>query len=114
MDDSSANSAGIHDDPSAGDIDLRHRGVGERQHHGRAALRRLDLDQVAGAEIMDRDHGAERTAVRVDRRKADQVGVIELVAASGSGSRSRGTKSLRLVSRPAASRSLTPRSRATR
>src|SRR5436853_7763000 len=48
------------------EIDRRHHGVGERQQH-RRAVRRCDLDDVAGAEIMDRDNPAERFIRRGDR-----------------------------------------------
>src|SRR6201999_3792170 len=44
---------------AASDVDGRHNSVGERQQHGGAG-RRHDLDDVAGAEIMDRDELAER------------------------------------------------------
>ncbi len=37
---------------------------------------RLDLEQVAGAVILDRDHGADGRPLPVHRRQADQVGVI--------------------------------------
>ena len=58
-----------HDDHAArGDVDLRHRGVGERHHQRLAAALRLDLHEIAGAEIEDRRHGAERRAVRRHRR----------------------------------------------
>ena len=49
------------------------------QHHGGAAGGRLQLDEIAGAEIMHRDDLAELVAVRRERHEADQVGVIELV-----------------------------------
>ena len=44
-----------------------------------APLRRRDLDDVAGAEIMDRDDAAERLVRGVDRGKPDQVGVVIFV-----------------------------------
>ena len=48
----------------AGDVDCRHRGVGERQQHGRRRCAGFDLDEVAGAEIMHRVDRAELVAVR--------------------------------------------------
>src|SRR6185312_6895621 len=63
---------------SAGKIDSRHHRVGERQQHGRAGGRR-DLDDVAGAEIVDRDDLAERLAARGDGGQSDQVGVVIFV-----------------------------------
>jgi hypothetical protein len=72
---------------AAFEIDRRHHGVGERQQHGRA-LRRRDLDDVAGAEIMDREHAAERLVRGIHRGKPDQVGVVIFVSSvSGSFSR---------------------------
>ena len=50
---------------------------GERHHQRLAAAVRLDLEKIAGAEIVNRRHRAERGAVRRHRDKADQVGVIE-------------------------------------
>ena len=49
---------------AAREIDRRHDCIGERQQHGRA-LRRRDLDDVASAEIMDRDDAAERLVAAV-------------------------------------------------
>ena len=66
------------------------RGV-ERHQFGAAAGLRPHFDQIAGAEIVDRDDGAESFAGAVDGRKADQIGMIELVRSSVGGSRSRGT-----------------------
>ena len=63
---------------AAGEIDRRHHRIGERQQHGRA-LRRRDLDDVAGAEIMDRDDAAERLVRGIDRGKPDQIGVVIFV-----------------------------------
>ena len=40
------------------------------------AVRPLDLEQVAGAEILDRDDRADRAPVAIDAGQADQVGVI--------------------------------------
>ena len=54
----------------AGDVDLRHRRLGERQQQRRRRRRRLDLDEVAGAEIVDRRHRAERRAVAASPRQA--------------------------------------------
>ena len=43
---------------------------------------RRDLEEVAGAEIVHRDDGAERFAVDAHRREPDQVGVVEFVGLS--------------------------------
>ena len=51
---------------------------------------RRDFDDVAGAEIMDRDDAAERLVGGVDRGEPDQVGVIIFIS-SVAGSLSRGT-----------------------
>src|SRR5712675_702665 len=63
-------------------IDQRHHGIGERQQHGRA-LRWRDLDDVAGAKIVDRDDAAERFIRRRYGGEPDQVGVIELILVGG-------------------------------
>src|SRR5437016_3757830 len=59
-------------------VDGRNHGVGERQHDGGAGRRR-DLDDVAGAKIMDRNHLAKRFARRGHRGEADQIGVVIFV-----------------------------------
>ena len=46
---------------------------------GLAAAVGAHLDQIAGAEIVDGEHGAELFAGAIDNRKPDQIGVIELV-----------------------------------
>ena len=66
-----------HDAPGC-DVDLGSNRCGERQQQ-RLAARGRDLQEIAGAEIVDRDDGAERIAVAVLRREADQVGVIVFV-----------------------------------
>src|SRR5512139_432838 len=48
-----------HDDAARTQVDRRHRRLGERQQQLLAAARRLDLDNIAGAEIMDRGHLAQ-------------------------------------------------------
>ena len=40
------------------------------------AARHLDLEQVAGAVILDRDDGSDRAPVAIDAGQADEVGVI--------------------------------------
>jgi len=65
-------------DASARKIDRRHHDMGEWQQHGRA-MRRRDLDDVAGAEIVDRDDVAERVICERYRGESDQVGVVILV-----------------------------------
>ena len=65
-------------DAAAGEIDRRHHRVGERQQQ-RRTLRRRDLNDVAGAEIMDREHAAERIAIRGDGGEPDQIGVVIFV-----------------------------------
>ena len=72
-------------------IDLRNGRVIERQHHGFAATDRHDLDNIAGAEIMQRVHGADLSALRSNGIKPNQVGVIESVVLVNLGSRVRGT-----------------------
>ena len=59
-DDSCSKHRGIDHDPPRRRYRPRHRRFGERQHHRRIALCRLHLDQIAGAEIVDRDDAAER------------------------------------------------------
>src|SRR5438105_2656037 len=67
-----------HDAP-ARDIDHRHGDAGEWQHHGVAFALLPQLQNIAGTEIVDRHHGAERAAIGRDRCKPDQVGMIEFV-----------------------------------
>ena len=66
-------------DPSRGNIHRRHVGLIERHQFRIAAGVGPHLDQIAGAEIVDRDHRAERFAGAVDDSKANQVGVVKLV-----------------------------------
>ena len=47
----------------------------ERDQRSLAVLK-LDLEQVAGAEVLDRDHRAHMAALAIDGGKADQVGVV--------------------------------------
>src|SRR3984957_2456156 len=70
----------LDDEPSRREIDLRHGGVVERHQFGLVAGVKPQLDQIAGAEIMDRDHGAELPPRAVDDSEPDEIGVIELVA----------------------------------
>src|SRR5690242_13298185 len=69
----------IDHDAAALDVDHRHGRAGEWQHDGLAFAFLSQLENVAGAEIVDCHDRAELAAVRCDRRKPDQVGVIELV-----------------------------------
>ena len=62
----------VDDDPAVLEIGDA---VAERDH-GALAVGPLDLEDVAGAEILDRDDGAERLAVRAFAGQADQVGMI--------------------------------------
>ena len=57
---------------SPGDVDGRNHGVGKWQQHGRALWRR-DLDDVAGAEIMDADDAADRLVGRIHRGKEIRI-----------------------------------------
>src|SRR6187397_2662989 len=59
-------------------VDRRHHGIGERQQH-RRALRWCDLDDVAGAEIMDRGDAAERFVCSIHRGEPDQIGMVIFV-----------------------------------
>src|SRR4051812_517578 len=69
----------IDHNPSARDVHHRNHGLGERQHESRAAKRRLHLDEIAGAEIVDRDNGTERRAARVRNRQPHEVGMIKFI-----------------------------------
>ena len=69
----------IDDQTSRRDIDLRHRHRIERHQLGIAAGARPHFEQIAGAEIVDRDHGAELFAGAIDGGKPDQIGVIKFV-----------------------------------
>jgi hypothetical protein len=53
-------------------IDRGHDRVGEWQQQRRAA-RGCNLDDVAGAEIVDCDDAADRLVRRIDRGKPDQA-----------------------------------------
>src|SRR4029079_7962879 len=64
------------DDPSPCQVDHWHRQLVERQHFGRAAFCPTDLDQIAGAEIVDADDRAKLFPDRVEHRKPDQIGVV--------------------------------------
>src|ERR1700683_626973 len=46
-------------------------------------MRRRDLDDIAGAEIVDRGDGAERVTGGIDGGEADQVGMVILTLAGG-------------------------------
>ena len=62
-------------DATAGKIDRRHHGVRKRQQECSPARRR-DLDDVARAEIMDRDHTAERLIGRRHRGEPSAEGTL--------------------------------------
>src|SRR5262245_20548903 len=66
-------------DTSARDVDFRYERIGKREHDRVAAGGRPQLQDIAGAEIMDRHHGADRDAGRGHGGEPDQVGVVELV-----------------------------------
>ena len=51
---------------STGNVDQRNFSLGEGNKH-RLAHAGVDFYQVTGAEIMDRDHAAQRPALRVPR-----------------------------------------------
>jgi len=78
------------------------------RHHGVTRFRAPHLDEVASAEIMQRDDAAERGAILVHHRKPDQVGVIELVAVRGRRQPFARTNSSTLRSRSAALRRRRP------
>src|SRR5262245_36297012 len=67
-----------HDAP-ARDVDLRHERLIERQHEGRPAGGRAQLQKIAGAEVVHRQYGTELGAVLGHRDEPDEIGVIELV-----------------------------------
>src|SRR5580693_295953 len=69
----------LNHDPPSRDIDTWNITFIERDQFGLAAGRKPHLDQIASAEIMHGENGAERFAGLVDDRKPDQIGVIELV-----------------------------------
>ena len=52
-------------------VDQRHHALGEWQHDGVAAPGRPHLDEVAGAEIMHRNHAADLDAVPSDGGQTD-------------------------------------------
>src|SRR3954468_7348854 len=72
----------LDDDAAALDVDGRHHGVGERQQQ-RAAGRRRDLDDVAGAEVMHGDDASERFTCSGFRSEPDQVRMVVLVFIGG-------------------------------
>src|SRR6516165_3486235 len=68
-----------HYDTSASDVDARYERGGERHHDNRSAGFRLQLEDIAGAEIVNRRHRPDLGAVGGDGAKSDQIGVVELV-----------------------------------
>src|SRR3990170_4562308 len=64
------------DQPAALDIDLGNGVAGEGNEHGGAARCWLHFDEIAGAEIVNGDHGADGLALAVYRGETDQLGVI--------------------------------------
>src|SRR5262249_38370339 len=71
------------DDASGRDLDDGHGGGRERVHQGFAAGRRRDLQNVARAEIVNREDGADGPASRILGAKPDQVGMVELIRLRG-------------------------------
>jgi hypothetical protein len=67
------------DQAAVSDIDFRHRRRIERQQFGPRTARRPQLDQVAGAEIMDRNHRAAFSAGAIDGTQSDQIGVVKFI-----------------------------------
>ena len=65
--------------PAALDIDLRNGVAGEGHQHRCTSARGPDLQEIAGAEIMDRDHRADRRSVTVLGGEADEIGVVPLI-----------------------------------
>src|SRR6478735_12495807 len=65
-------------DPPCGDVDARHDSFGEGYQH-RAPVRRLDIEQVARAVILDRRDGSERRPIGADDGATDQIGMQELI-----------------------------------
>src|SRR5207248_1211733 len=61
------------------DVHLRHGRRIEWQQLSVAAVRRAHFDDVAGAEIMQRDHRAKLFAGAVDGAQSDQIGMIIFV-----------------------------------
>src|SRR6202167_4070735 len=69
----------LDDKPAGGEIDLRHGCRVERQQFRFAAGVRPHLDQIAGAEIVHGNDGANTLAGAVDDGEPDEIGVIEFV-----------------------------------
>ena len=61
------------------DVDFGHADGIERQQFSLGAVRRAELDQIAGAEIMHRNHSAAISAGIIDRAQPDQIGVVKLI-----------------------------------
>ena len=72
------------DHAALGDAHLRHGFASERQPPA-GALRRLDLQKVAGAEVVDGLHAAQRLALDAHHIQAHQIGDVELVLVLGGG-----------------------------
>src|ERR1700733_1977182 len=67
------------DDLACGNVDRRHVGLVERQQFRFVAGFRVHFDQIAGAEIVDGDDGAEFLPGAVDDGQPDEIGMIEFV-----------------------------------
>jgi hypothetical protein len=66
-----------HDTPG-GNLHARDDGGREGQHHRVAARSRRDLQDISGAEIMNRDDAPDCPACSILGAKPDQVGMVEL------------------------------------
>jgi hypothetical protein len=66
-------------------LTTKHDRLGKRQQQGLAAGGKRDLDQVAGAKVLDRDHGPEGRTRGVDRGEANEVRVIIFLGVRGLG-----------------------------
>ena len=63
--------------------------AGAEGDEGALAAGPFDLEQVAGAEILDRDDDAERRAGRILAREADEIGMVIFALVKGRQRRAR-------------------------